>query len=119
VLLATPIPLTVTLNLVVNPNYDPNTTAALAVTALTDPDVGLFGASLGIGQAVYRSQIYAACLSVPGALSVNGLSVKTNSEPGGNSYIYDPGPGNYFTLSPVYGGAPIRGLQITPEGPNG
>jgi hypothetical protein len=119
VLLATPIPLTVTLNLVVNPNYDPNTTAALAVTALTDPDVGLFGASLGIGQAVYRSQIYAACLSVPGALSVNGLSVKTNSEPGGNSYIYDPGPGNYFTLSPVYGGAPLRGLQITPEGPNG
>jgi hypothetical protein len=92
-------------------------TAALAVTALTDPDVGLFGTTLGIGQAVYRSQIYAACLSVPGAVSVNGLSL--TGAPEGPSYRYDPGSGNYFTLNPVYTGTPPTGLQITPEGLNG
>jgi hypothetical protein len=121
VLPATAIPLAITLNLVVNPDYDLNATAALAATALTDPDVGLFGTNLGIGHAVYRSQIYAACLSVPGAVSVNGLSVTVSATgaPAGPSYLYDPGPGNYFTLSPTYGGTPLAGLQITPEGPNG
>ena len=118
VLLATPIPLTITLSLVVNPNYGLNAVAALAVTALTDPDVGLFGSNnMGIGQAVYRSQIYAACLSVPGAVSVHGLSVIGALS--GSGYRFDPGPGNYFTLSPVYAGTPPTGLQITPEAANG
>ena len=117
VLLATPIALAITLNLVVDPKYDLNATAALAVTALTDPVTGLFATSLGIGQAVYRSQIYAACLSVPGAVSVNGLRVM--HAPEGSSYRYNPGPGRYFTLSPVYSDTPPTGLQITPEVANG
>jgi len=119
VVLATPVPLTITMTLAVDPNYDRNTVAALAGTALTDPSVGLFGATkMGIGQAVYRSQIYAACLSVPGAVAVHNLSV-TGATPGGPDYRFDPGPGGFFTLSPLYAGAPPTGLQITPEVANG
>jgi hypothetical protein len=119
VVLANPVPLTIIMSLAVNPNYDLNATAALAVTALTDPSVGLFGTNkIGIGQAVYRSQIYAACLSVPGAVAVHNLSV-TGAAPGGPDYRFDPGPGGFFTLSPLYTGAPPTGLQITPEVANG
>lgn len=114
VVLATPIPLTVTLTLAVNPNYGLNAVAAQAVTALTDPDVGLFGSNkLGIGQTIYRSQIYAACLSVPGAVAVHSLCVQ--GAPTGPNYRFDPGEGGYFTLSSVYSGIPPTGLQITPE----
>jgi hypothetical protein len=119
VVLATPVPLTITMTLAVNPNYDLNATAALAVTALTDPNAGLFGTNrMGIGQAVYRSQIYAACLSVPGAMAVHNLSVM-GAIPDGHEYRFDPGPGGFFTLSPVYSGAPPTGLEVTPEVANG
>src|SRR5271165_3227975 len=212
VVLATSVPLTITLTLLVSPNYDLNAVAALAVTALTDPNTGLFGANnIGIGQAVYRSQIYAACLSVPGAVAVHNLSVQSPtsgtqqvatgngettafstvkllstliyqgtlqvvvngsavgsdngagaivasgssgltgtidygtgaitltfvtapvdgaaiaalydylavSAPGGPNYRFDPGPGGFFTLSPVYTGVPPTGLQVIPEVANG
>jgi predicted phage baseplate assembly protein len=119
VLLATPVPLTITMNLEVNPSYDMNAVAALAVTALTDPNAGLFGTNkIGIGQAVYRSQIYAACLSVPGAVAVHNLCVM-GATPGGPDYRFDPGPGGFFTLSPLYTGTPPTGLQIAPEVANG
>jgi hypothetical protein len=115
VILATPVPLTITFSLAVSPNYDLNATAALAVTALTDPDTGLFGThNIGIGQAIYQSQIYAACLSVPGAIAVHSLSV-SGATPGGPDYRFDPCPGGFFTLSPTYAGTPPSGLQITPE----
>jgi hypothetical protein len=116
VLLATPVPLTITMTLTVDPKYGLTAVAALAVTALTDPDVGLFGAHhIGIGQAIYRSQIYAACLSVPGAVAVLNLFVE-GATPGGSDYRFDPGPGGYFTLSSVATGT---GLQITPEAAHG
>jgi predicted phage baseplate assembly protein len=119
VVLAKPVPLTITMTLAVNPNYDLNAVAALAVTALTDADAGLFGANnIGIGQAVYRSQIYAVCLAVPGAAAVHNLSV-TGATPGGPDYRFDPGPGGFFTLSSAYTGVPPTGLQITPEVANG
>jgi hypothetical protein len=117
--LATAVQLTITMNLEVNPSYDMNAVAALAVTALTDPYAGLFGTyKIGIGQAVYRSQIFAACLAVPGAVAVHYLSV-TGATPGGPDYRFDPGPDGFFTLSPVYTGDPATGLQITPEVANG
>ena len=46
--------------------------------ALLDPDTGLFGVNVvGIGQVFYDSQIYAACLAVPGVLAVEDLSVQS------------------------------------------
>jgi hypothetical protein len=119
VVLATPIPLTISLTLAINPNYGLNAVAALVVTALTDPNTGLFGANkIGIGEAVYRSQIYAACLSVAGAVAVHDLTVQ-GATPGGPDYRFDPGPDGFFTLSPVYTGVPPTGLQVIPEVANG
>jgi predicted phage baseplate assembly protein len=49
-------------------------------TALLDPDSGLFGVNaVGIGQAFYDSQIYAACLAVPGVVAIEDLSVRTRN----------------------------------------
>jgi hypothetical protein len=46
--------------------------------ALLDPDHGLFGLNvIGIGQTIYDSQIYSACLAVPGVVAVEGLAVRT------------------------------------------
>ena len=40
---------------------------AAVTAALIDPDAGLFGRNnVRIGASIYRSQIYAACLAVPG-----------------------------------------------------
>jgi len=106
--LAQPIALTVSLTLTVNPAYMLSTVAAAAQTALTDPDTGLFGANrIGIGEAIFRSQIYAACLSVAGAVAVHSLTV--SGAPAGPSYRFDPGEGSYFSLDPT------AGVNITPE----
>jgi len=106
---AQPIALTISLTVTVDPAFVLDTVAAAAVTALTDPDTGLFGANrIGIGEAVFKSQIYAACLSVPGAVAVHSLSV-TGALPG-PCYRFDPGEGFFFTLDP----APPA-LTVTPE----
>jgi len=42
--------------------------------ALLDPDAGLLGVNVvGIGQVFYDSQVYAACLAVPGVVAVHSL----------------------------------------------
>jgi hypothetical protein len=42
--------------------------------ALLDPEKGLLGLNvLGIGQSIYDSQLYAACVTVPGVLAVKRL----------------------------------------------
>ena len=67
--------MTLQLTLMLNPRYDEPTVMSAVQTALLDPDSGLFGANaVGIGQAYYDSQIYAACLAVPGVDAVHGLS---------------------------------------------
>jgi hypothetical protein len=100
VVLATQIAISISLTLVVDPKYIKENVAAAAWTALTDPDAGLFGANrIGIGEVIYRSQIYAACLSVPGALSVLNLTV--TGAPPGVAYRFDPGQGSYFFLGPT------------------
>jgi predicted phage baseplate assembly protein len=106
VLLATQLPLQVSLTIEVAPNQDIPTVVAAAQTKLTDPDNGLFGANrIGIGEVIYKSQIYAACLSAAGAVAVHGL--KVIGAPPGVNYRFDPGQGSYFSLDPV------AGLKIT------
>lgn len=110
--LAQPVALTVSLTLAVDPAYVEDTVSAAAVVALADPDAGLFGANrIGIGEAIYKSQIFAACLSVPGAVAVHDLTV--TGAPAGACYRFDPGQGGYFTLDPV------AGLNIVTEVANG
>jgi hypothetical protein len=106
--LAVGIALTISLTLAVDPRYIIDTVVAGAQSALTDPDTGLFGANrIGIGEVIYRSQIFAACLRVAGAVAVHSLQV-TGVAPGAG-FRLDPGEGGYFTLDP---GA---GLTITGE----
>ena len=71
-------------------------------TALLNEMTGLFGLkAVRIGQSVFRSQIYAACLAVPGVTAVHNLQFARQflwlflSLPGPR---YDPGEGKYFRL---------------------
>jgi hypothetical protein len=74
VILATPVPMTLTLALVIGPLYQPPDVLAAVTTAITDPDQGLLGANaVQIGQSIWQSQIYQACQSVPGVVAVHGL----------------------------------------------
>jgi len=106
--LAQSIALTISLTLEVDPAYVLTAVAAAAQAALTDPDTGLFGANrIGIGEVIFKSQIYAACLSVAGAVAVHSLTVA--GAPAGACYRFDPGEGCYFSVDPV------AGVQIMPE----
>lgn len=105
-----------------NPRYDDAKVRAALHDALVDPDKGLFGVNVvGIGQAFFDSQIYAACLAVPGIEAVQGLSFASNSDKTAVSsssllsnrrlpsaqgiplqacadHRHDPGPGGYFVI---------------------
>jgi hypothetical protein len=70
---ATPIPVGLGMTLLIDPKYDAAAVIAGVRSALLDPQTGLLGASLRIGQTIYDSQIYQACLSVTGAIAVHGL----------------------------------------------
>lgn len=71
-------------------------------TALTDPDTGLFGDNVvRIGQIFFNSDIYSACLAVPGVLAVHGLFVFSNYALSMTAK-HDPGEGKYFRLLPEH-----------------
>ncbi|MGA2129060.1 MAG: hypothetical protein ABSG76_23255, partial [Xanthobacteraceae bacterium] len=58
-----------------DPQYQDAAVQAGLRTALVDPDQGLLGANvIAIGQAFYDSQIYAACLGVPGVTAIRNLN---------------------------------------------
>ena len=130
VILATKISVTLNAALVIDPKYDPTAVIDAAQSALVDADtgLGLFGVNrLGINEAVYDSQIYAACM-VPGVLAVKELNFEHLAGPatGGRSlawairqhvparnfhrpvvqpqctdHRHDPGSGGYFFLDPA------------------
>lgn len=90
-----------TLTLLVNPAYVPETVAAAVRAALLDETRGLFGRRVQrIGQAVFRSRIDAACMAIPGVTAVHQVrfyrpATAAASLPGPR---YDPGEGKYFRL---------------------
>jgi hypothetical protein len=74
VALAAPLDPDVELTLEVDPAYDPAVVEAAVVAALLDPRAQPFGSEVvRIGQVVYDSEIYDACLRVPGVVAVHGL----------------------------------------------
>jgi hypothetical protein len=114
--------MTLSLTYLRDPSFADATVLAGVTAALTDPDTGLLGVSqLGIGQAIYDSQIEAACLAVPGVVAVHNLSFAgvPAAVPRFRPFIifrapnlkivptgctgrrHDPGAGNYFSLDPV------------------
>jgi hypothetical protein len=59
---------------VIDPRRDAAAVLAAVRAALIDPDAGLLGVNVvGIGEVYYDSQVYAACLAVPGVVAVRAL----------------------------------------------
>ncbi|HMD96339.1 MAG TPA: hypothetical protein VKM93_03275 [Terriglobia bacterium] len=75
VVLATAVPISLGFTVLVDPAYIPADVMNGVTTALVDPQSGLLGTDvIAIGQSIYLSQIYRACLRVPGAVAVHSLS---------------------------------------------
>jgi predicted phage baseplate assembly protein len=114
VLQAIPITARIIFSLRVDPRFQPAPVIAGVQAALLDPDTGLFGLNrVRIGQFVFRSQIYDACLRVPGVLAVHNLHFVSFSRGRSATPIFGsrffPGEGGFFRLPP-------DNLTITTEG---
>lgn len=104
-------------NVTYDPTFDPSAVQSAVIAALSDPVTGLFAPSRsGIGDLLYDSQIYAACLNVPGVLAVRGLTIwnitkltnLTNptaaqiaSTPPLPGVVHAPGAGVFFAVAPA------------------
>jgi hypothetical protein len=117
VLEAVPITAQIAFSVRADPRFHPDSVTAGAEAALLDPGSGLFGLNkVRIGQLVFRSQIYDACLRVPGVLAVHSLRVNSIG-PGGtviplSGPRFFPGEGGFFQLPP-------ENLTIAMEGAAG
>lgn len=107
------IPIRLNLSVQIDPTYASAPVLLGVRTALLDPDRGLFGSNtVRIGQSVYQSQIFAACLQVSGVLAVHGLQFFKDSGSGfalDIPYRHDPGEGKFYQLSTD------QALKVTPE----
>jgi len=96
------IPITLSFTLRIDPAHVATDVITAARAAMLDDDTGLFGINVvRIGQPVYQSQIYAACLAVPGILAVHSLSFLQDRGSGFevvDNFRYDPGEGGFFQL---------------------
>jgi hypothetical protein len=118
--LATSVPVSVSFSLLVDPRYVPAEVKTAVISALIDPDQGLLGANvIGIGQVIFESQIYEACLRIPGAVAVHALQFSVfdrlllfrrlgslsafrfpilRFQPEVQPFRFDPGVGGFFQL---------------------
>ena len=124
---ANPVQIEIAFTYVRDRRYQDTAVLAAVQSALLDPNAGLFGSKVvQIGQAFYDSQIYKACLAVPGVQAVHGLTITVGPPPlrryvwqilsvwsvwaggrrlkpatgaGCTGHRYDPGPNGYFTLA--------------------
>ena len=96
-----------TFTLVIDPAYATPGVIAAVTTALVDPDAGLLGTNaIQIGEVIFESQIYQACLSVPGTIAVHNLQL-TGISAAGPDFRLDPGEGRFLLL-------PSQNLVIYP-----
>lgn len=99
---ATPVPVTLSLTVLIDADRAPNPMLAALRAALTDPDTGLFGINaVRIGASIYRSAIHDRCLDVPGTVAVHALTIIADRGTGPNpetGFRIDPGEGCFFTL---------------------
>jgi predicted phage baseplate assembly protein len=101
VIQATPIAVALVFTLLIAPGMDAGLIGAAVATALSDPEVGVYGVwNMAIGQAVFDSQIEQAILGIAGALAITGLTVYADGaiDPGP---LHTPGEGSYYTLDPA------------------
>jgi hypothetical protein len=100
---ATAVPVRLLLNVEIATDRLPAPVLAQVRTALIHPETGLLGAQvIQIGKAIYRSQIFAACLAVPGVLAVHGAQFWAKLGLGfqlDTHYRHDPGEGGFYQLA--------------------
>lgn len=100
--LAQPLSIKITLTLRIESSRIPDTIVAEVQKVLLNSDTGLFGANaIQIGQAIYQSQIYAACMQVSGVSAVHSLKFWIDSGWGfilDTNYRHDPDEGRFYQL---------------------
>ncbi len=80
--------MTLSLTVVTDPTYQPQTVMNAVQTALLDPDVGLLGVNVvDIGQVFYDSQVYTACLAVSGVVAVHSLQFVVTTQLVPQTYV--------------------------------
>jgi predicted phage baseplate assembly protein len=88
-----------TLTVVVKPGMDQSVLQTAVISALCDAQTGLFAASrLSIGQAIFDSQIEAACLSVTGVIAISSSLFRVNGQTNAGP-LHVPSEGAYFSLA--------------------
>jgi predicted phage baseplate assembly protein len=135
---ANPVQISIALTFVRDPRYLDAVVLAGVQAALADPSVGLFGSNVvQIGQIFYDSQIYAACLKVPGVQAVHNLQVSVGPPPtiyyvwqlssvwvrglrrtigavgGCSGHQYSPGSDGFFVLQNTPAGLQLGGTPGT------
>lgn len=99
--LAKPLSLAIAITVSVDPRHDAERVKAAIRSRLLDPDTGLFGERVNrIGVPLYNSQIFEACLGVPGAIAAVSLGLFT-AEGSLLGARHAPGEGRYFHVSPA------------------
>ncbi|HEV8322824.1 MAG TPA: baseplate J/gp47 family protein [Myxococcota bacterium] len=99
VALAAPVYAELGFTIEVHPDHQPETVRAAVAAALLDPRSQTFGSEVvRIGQTVYDSQIYDACLRIPGVVAVRALrfAVAGAAEPGER---HSPAEGRFYLLA--------------------
>jgi hypothetical protein len=97
---ATPRAMRLNATLLVTAGMDFGAIAQAVTSALADPGAGLFAPSrLAIGQALFDSQIEAACLAVDGAIAITAMTLTVDDVPSTGS-LHVPGESGFFTLAP-------------------
>ena len=105
---AQPVNMTLSLTFVHDPKHELPTVQQALQSALIDPDTGILGANVvSIGQVFYDSQLYQACLAVPGIVAIHSMSFTSAALPNAGPQ-YDPGAGGYLFLDDQH-------LTLNPE----
>jgi hypothetical protein len=80
VVLAKAVVITLRLTVLTDPRRDAGAVVAAVRSALIDPDAGVLGLNVvGIAEPIYNSEVYAACMAVPGVSAVHSLSLQVSS----------------------------------------
>ncbi|MEO8597312.1 MAG: hypothetical protein ABI759_28595 [Candidatus Solibacter sp.] len=101
---ALPLPIRLRVDALLLPGYRSVDVLPALIAALDDPDAGLLGKNVvRIGQTLFRSQIFAACLAVTGVASVELLLLRRKSFSFNllNGYKAFAGEGRFFQLDPA------------------
>ena len=93
---AVPVPLTLSLDVERDDAYVEEDVLTSVRNALTDEETGMLAVkNIGIGAPLYRSQLFAAILAVPGTVTVTYLE---HDETPFEALAIKPAPGEYYDI---------------------